>query len=181
MRVRRLAMAVVLLSFAGISWTTALAQEPTPMERLLGQYRCPVVDRLERIYAAGDPKKHPNEYLIIDIPPHPETYVQCVFYAQRKVYCEAASGYFLDTPDKPRTMRLPASAVDALGRLGFSTDDSKGNFSLDLDIAEPPDFNAIAELMLRALHDAYGAEADTRLRFHAPYARRAAGKCEPVS
>jgi hypothetical protein len=161
--------------------TAARAQEPTSLERFLAQYRCLVVDRLTRIYAAGDPEKHPDEFLIIDIPPHPETYVQCIFYAQRKLYCEAASGYFFDPPDKPRTMHLSANAIDALARLGFSADDSKGNFALYLNIAEPPDFNAIAELMLRALHDAYGAEAETRLRFHAPYARRATGKCEPVS
>jgi hypothetical protein len=176
----RFAMVVVLV-LAAMTWTAARAQEPTSLERFLAQYRCPVVDRLERIYAAGDPEKHRDKYLIIDIPPHPETYVQCIFYAQHKLYCEAASGYFLDAPDEPRTMRLPASAVDALGRLGFSTDDSKGNFALDLDIADAPDFNAIAELMLTALHDAYGANADTRLRFHAPYARRATGRCVPVS
>ncbi len=181
MFVRRFAILAALLNSIVATWTAAQAQEPTSLERLFNQYRCPIVDRLERIYAAGDPEKHPDEYLIIDIPPHPETYVQCLFYAQRKLYCETASGYFLDPPDKPRTMRLPANAIDALGRLGFSTDDSKGNFSVDLDIADPPDFNAIAELMLKALHEAYGAEAETKLRFHAPYARRATDKCEPVS
>jgi hypothetical protein len=160
---------------------TASAQEPTPLGRFLEQYRCPVVDRLERIYAMGDPKKHPDEYLIIDIPPHPETYVQCLFYAEGKLYCEAASGYFLNAPNEQRTMRLPGAAVEALGRLGFSTDDSNGNFRLDIDIPDPPDFTAIADLMLRALHDAYGAEAETELRFNAPYAPRASRRCVPVS
>jgi len=159
----------------------APAHEPTPLGQFLDQYHCPVVDRLERIYAVGDPKKHPDEYLIIDIPPRPETYVQCIFHAERKLYCEAASGYFLNAPNEPRTMRLPPTAVAALGRLGFSTDDSNGNFRLDIDTAEPPDFNAIADLMLTALHDAYGAQADTQLRFNAPYAPRASRKCVPVS
>jgi hypothetical protein len=95
--------------------------------------------------------------------------------------CEAASGYYLNAPTEPLTMHLPASAIDALGHLGFSTDDSQGNFRIDFDVAEPPDFDAIADLMLKALHDAYGADADTKLRFHAPYARRATAKCEPVS
>jgi hypothetical protein len=157
------------------------AEDSTSLEQFLAQYRCPVVDRLQRIYAAGDPVKHPDEYLIIDLPPYPEHYVQCVFYAPRKMLCEAASGYFLNAPDEPRTMHLSASAIAALGRLGFSTDDSKGNFRIDLDVAEPPDFNAIAELMLTALHDAFNAEANTKLRFHAPYARRATSKCTPVS
>jgi hypothetical protein len=178
----RVAKTLALPTFAAaMNLATAAAQEPTSLERFLDQYRCPVIDRLERIYAAGDPQQHPDEYLIIDLPPHPETYAQCVFYARRKLFCEAASGYFLDTPDKPRTMRLPAGAIEALGRLGFSTDDSKGNFAIDLDITEPPDFKAIADLMLKALHDAYGADVNSKLRFHAPYARRATRKCVPVS
>ena len=74
-----------------------------------------------------------------------------------------------------------ANAIAALGRLGFSTDDTNSNFKIDLDIAEPPDFNAIADLMLKALHEAYGADADTKLRFQAPYAERATRKCVPTS
>jgi len=178
----RVTKTAALLAFAAsMNLVTAAAQEPTPLERFLDQYRCPVIDRLERIYAVGDPDKHRDEYLIIDIPTQSETYVQCIFHASHKLYCEAASGYFLDAPGQPRTRRLPARAIDALGRLGFSTDDSKGNFNVDLDIGEPPDFKSLADLMLKALHDAYGAEAETKLRFHAPYARRATRKCVPVS
>jgi hypothetical protein len=177
MLARTFAAVTMLLSATDM----AAAQETASLEGLLTQYRCPVVDRLERIYAAGDPEKHPDEYLIIEIRPHPETYVQCVFYAKNKLYCEAASGFFLNAPTEPRTMHLSASSIAALARLGFSTDDAKGNFSIDLDISEPPDFNAIAELMLKALHAAYGADADTKLRFHAPYAERATRKCVPTS
>jgi len=36
-------------------------------------------------------------------------------------------------------------------------DDSKGNFKTDMSVADPPNFNAIADFMLRALHDGYGA------------------------
>jgi hypothetical protein len=82
--VRRFAVLAVLLNFVAMTWTIAQAQEPTSLERLLIQYRCPVVDRLERIYSAGDPVKHRDEYLIIDLPPHPERYVQCIFYAPKK-------------------------------------------------------------------------------------------------
>ena len=177
MLVRVLMTAALLLTPPGM----AAAQEPTPLEQFLLQYRCLVVDRLERIYATGDPEKYQDEYLIIDIPPHPETYVQCLFYAKKKLYCEAASGFFLNAANEPRTMRLPAGSIAALARLGFSTDDSNGNFRLDIDIADPPDFNAIADLMLKALHDAYGADADTKLRFQAPYAERATRKCVPTS
>jgi hypothetical protein len=77
-------------------------------------------------------------------------------------------------------MYLPPDAIGALGRLGFSTDDSNGNFEIEFDVADPPNFNAIADLMLKALYDGFGARAGTELAFEAPYARHAT-KCVPVS
>jgi hypothetical protein len=160
---------------------TAIAQDAATFQQLQLRYRCPIVDRLERIYAAGDPAINHDEYLIVDMPPGPETYVQCIFYRVDKIMCEAASGFYVNAPGQPRTAHLPASATAALAQLGFSTDDSQGNFRIDLDVANPPDFNAIAGLILRALHDAYGARAETKLDFHAPYAKRGTSKCTPVS
>lgn len=157
------------------------AQDATQLTKFLIKYRCPVVDRLERIYAKGDPIVYRDEYLIVYVPQRPEHYVQCLFHAPGKIYCEAASGFFLDPPGHSRTMRLSQDAIVALGQLGFSTDDSNGNFKVDLDITSPPDLNAIADLMLKALYDAFGARAETKLRFKAPYARRATSKCIPVS
>jgi hypothetical protein len=148
---------------------------------LLVQYRCPVVDRLERIYPTDDHADTQDNFLIIDFPDHPQDYVQCVFDSRTKMLCEASSGYFYDPPDKPRTYRLPASAIAALGRLGFSTDDSAGNFRIWLDVADPPDFNHIADFMLRALHDGYGARANMNLQFNAPLAPHSSSKCIPVS
>src|SRR5262249_49174338 len=98
-----------------------------------------------------------------------------------KILCEAASGFYYSKPGEPRTMRLSPEAVAALGQLGFSTDDSAGNFSIEFAVANPPDFNAIADFMLKALHDGYGARAETKLRFSAPFARRPTSKCIPVS
>ncbi len=43
-------------------------------------------------------------------------------------YCEASSGYYYNKEGTPRTFFLPREAIAALGRLGFSTDDSQGNF-----------------------------------------------------
>lgn len=172
-----LTMAVVLAAS-----TAAHAQDAaTTLHQLLLQYRCPIVDRLQRIYAEGDPEQHPDEYLIVDLPPFPEHYVQCLFYKRGRIYCEAASGFFLNAPGEPRTMYLPAAAIAALARLGFSTDDSKGNFSIDFEVTDPPDFGAIADLMLKALHDGFGARATTTLRFDAPYAPHGTSKCAPVS
>src|SRR6202035_4848264 len=100
------------------------------------------------------------------------------FDTRTKMLCEASSGFFYT---EPRSYWLPPQAVAALARLGFLTDDSTGNFRIWFDVADPPDFNAIADFMLKALHDGYGARADMALRFSAPFAPHASSKCIPVS
>lgn len=147
---------------------------------LLIQYRCPVVDRLEQIYQTGDPSDSQDNFLIIDFPDRPQDYVQCVFDSRTKMLCEASSGFFFAAPNEPRLYRLQAHAIAALGRLGFSTDDSAGNFRIWFDVADPPDFNAIADFMLKALNDGYAARADSTLQFSAPLAPHTSSKCIPV-
>jgi hypothetical protein len=51
-------------------------------------------------------------------------------------------------------------------------------FPHEFAVAARPDFNAIADLILTALHDGYGARATTRLRFR--FARRPNSSCIPV-
>ena len=174
---------VLSLPAALLASAVAMAQDVNSYQQLLGRYLCPVVDRLERIHAMGDPALHSDEYLIVAIDGRDETYVQCLFYLAdglEKIMCEAASGFYLTKPGQPRTVHLPADAIAALARLGFSTDDSKGNFRIDVD-ADPPDFRAIGELILKALHDAYGARAESKLLLVAPYAPKGTPKCVPVS
>jgi hypothetical protein len=171
----------VLIMLALVASAPAVAQDAATYRALLARYRCPIVDRLDRIYAVGDPAIHQDAFLIVDMPPGPETYVQCIFYRPDKIMCEAASGFYVSPPGQPRTAHLPPNAIAALAELGFSTDDSQGNFRIDLDVADPPDFNAIADLILKALHNAYGARAETKLDLHAPYAPRGTSKCVPVS
>jgi hypothetical protein len=162
---------------------TAAAAEDTAitLRDLLAQYHCPVVDRLEQIYRAA-PSSHPqNWFLIVYFAARTQDYVQCVFDPLTYMFCEAASGFYDHAASEPRTRRLPASAIAALGRLGFSTDDSAGNFQMSFDVAEPPDLNAIADLILKALHDAFDARAGVTLLIEAPLAPRPTGKCVPVS
>jgi hypothetical protein len=47
-------------------------------------------------------------------------------------------------------------------------------------VKEPPDFNAVADLILQALHDAFEARAGATLLIEAPLAPRPTGKCVPV-
>jgi hypothetical protein len=101
--------------------------------------------------------------------------------SRTRILCEASSGYYYNKDGATRTFFLPPDAIAALGRLGFSTDDSQGNFRYEAGIAEPPDLNAIADLILTALHDGYGARAEAELRFNAPFAPRSTSRCIPVS
>jgi hypothetical protein len=94
--------------------------------------------------------------------------------------CEASSGYYDSKPDQPRVYRLPAASITALGSLGFSTDDSAGNFQIWFDVPDPPDLNRIADFILKALHDGYGVRAGGKLEFNAPAAPRTSTQCVPV-
>jgi hypothetical protein len=148
---------------------------------LVVEYRCPVVDRLQQIYAAIDHAHPQNLFLIIYLAGRPQDYVQCVFDTRTRMLCEASSGYFDSKPSEPRAYRLPASSIAALGRLGFSTDDSAGNFEIWFDVPNPPDLTRIADFTLKALHDGYGARARGKLEFNAPLAPYVSSQCIPLS
>ncbi len=154
---------------------------PATLRDLFVQYRCPVVDRLEQIYRAADANDPQNWFLIVEFAAKPSDYVQCVFDTKTRMLCEAASGFYDEVASKPRTRWLPKDAVAALGRLGFSTDDSEGNFQIWFDVAARPDFGAIAEFILSALHDGFAARANDALQFQAPLAPDAKKVCVPVS
>jgi hypothetical protein len=160
----------------------AAAQSAATLRALLVEYRCPVVDRLERIHEAGDPASALDRFLAVTVPEHPHGYVQCMFREQRmRLLCEASSGFYFGKAGEPRRFYLSPEAIVSLNALGFDVDDSEGNFRANFDIAADPDFNAIADFILKALHDGYGARAESVLRFNAPFARRATSKCVPVS
>jgi hypothetical protein len=172
-------LVTMVVSFAA---SGAFAQDQTGLRALLAAYRCPVVDRLERIYESGDPSVHVDRYLAVTVPEHPHGYVQCMFHDHNtKLLCEASSGFYFAKPGEPRTFRLRPEAIAALGRLGFSTDDSQGNFRVEIEVGAPPDFNLIADYILLGLHGGYGARADSALRFNAPFAPRESSSCKPVS
>lgn len=159
----------------------AAAQQPDAFHDLLVQYRCPVVDRLQQIYAAADSSDPQNWFLIVYFAARSNDYVQCVFDPKTYMFCEAASGFYDGVATQPRTRWLSKDAVTALGRLGFSTDDTADNFRIGFDVADPPDFNRIAEFILKALHDGFGARANDDLEFNAPLAPHPTTKCNPVS
>ncbi|WP_158807912.1 hypothetical protein [Beijerinckia sp. L45] len=167
-----------------VLWTALAAPAraaPDPYREYLDKYRCPVADRLQRLYEAGDPAVTRDRFLVIELLEHKFGYVQCLFHDhETRLTCEAASGFWYDKADVPRRMFLAPVKIAALARLGFSTDDSHGNFSLDRPVPEPVDFTAIADLMLKALYDGYDARVDKTLTFIAPFAPGLTLACDPV-
>jgi len=180
MRARGILLAATLMTL--IVPAAAWANDPAAtLRELLVQYRCPVVDRLEQMYQAVGASGPRNPFLIIELAARPQDYVQCVFNSATRMLCEASSGFYHGIPGQPRTYRLAPNALAALAHLGFSTDDSAGNFQISFDVSSPPDLNRIADLMLKTLHDGYGARAGVSLLFNVPLAPRATSKCIPVS
>jgi hypothetical protein len=152
---------------------------PDPLLEYLEKYRCPVADRLSRLFDAGDPAQSRNRFIAVTLPDR--GYVQCRFHdSETRMQCEASSGFYETKPGALRTAYLAADKIAALGRLGFSTDDSQGNFSLDVAVPKEPDFGAIADLILKALYDGYDARADKALLFTAPFAPGLTLACDPV-
>ena len=181
-RVSHVCRAAAAAAIALVLSFTGVAAPRASLRALLVEYRCPVVDRLERIYEYGDPTVEMDRFIAVNLEGHPHGYVQCMFVQnQTRMVCEAASGFYFDEPGKPRTFRLHQNAIDALASLGFSTDDSNGNFQHEFDVGPVPDFNAIADFILGALHDGYGARADSQLTFNVPFAPQPTSRCIPLS
>jgi hypothetical protein len=170
--------AAVIASAILLMLSAAGAQISDSLRALLVEYRCPIVDRLDRIYEHASPNDYRDRFLAVTLSGHP----QCLFAENRTwLLCEASSGYYYNRSGVPRTFYLAPDAIASLGRLGFSTDDTAGNFRYQARLGPLPDLNAIADLILTALHDGYGARAQSRLTFNAPFAPRATSKCIPVS
>ena len=155
-------------------------RRPAALRALIERYRCPIYDRLVRIHDAGDPASDRDRYIAISVPDG--HYVQCKFHDRVMwLYCEAASGFYEAAPGAPRTAHLPPAAIAGLARLGFSTDDSAGNFRLDREVGARPDYRALADLILTALHVGYDAQASMELRIDAPFAPLPGSTCDATS
>jgi hypothetical protein len=177
----RLAVLAVAAIMGGLVADAATAEMSPGFRQFLAVYRCDVVHRLEQIYATGDPASTRDRYIAITVPEHPHGYVQCMFYDhQTKLLCEASSGFYFMKSGEPR-FHQPPQTIATLAQLGFSTDDSAGNFRTDFDLTALPDFNAMADFILRTLFDGYGARPETNLKFNVPFAPRMPSTCIPVS
>jgi hypothetical protein len=148
-------------------------------------YRCVVTELLARVHAHSHPEGS-DRFLVLENA-YTGRYMQCLYFNHdRQMLCEAASGWWDEKGNGPNFKpKLAAAQILALSRLGFSTDASHGNFQKYLHFRGAPDFSGVADLMLSALYEGYGAGVMTGVRGYAPFAMRERllpqNRCIPVS
>ncbi|HLH12997.1 MAG TPA: hypothetical protein VKV77_14125 [Methylovirgula sp.] len=165
-RLRRALLALAVALAFVVAPRSAVAEDDS-LGAFLSAYRCPVTLRLAAIHARGDRKREDQRFLILALGQGETDYVQCEFFDKdRQMMCEAASGYYYAPKGAPRTVYLPADSVAALAKLGFSTDDSHGNFQRVMTTPSPSDFSTVADLLLSALYQSYGARLKSKIEVH---------------
>jgi hypothetical protein len=177
------ALCACLLLPATVSISRAQPAQVENEQRFVDIYRCAVLKRLDFIHTHGDLKKH-GRFFVVDLPDSPLTqnYVQCLFIDHdMRMLCEAASGYYFDKPGKPRTAYVPRKSIAALAELGFSTDDSHGNFQRMMPTPDETGRLAVSELVLKALYRGYGGRIGNRLMVTTPLAGEKETPLKPLS
>jgi hypothetical protein len=145
------------------------------------RHRCAVVARLDAIHRRGPVDESRDRFIVVSLRDQPQHYVQCMF-ADRdsRMFCEAASGAY--GPSGESGLRLDAPAREALRALRFVQDNPRENYARTIDLGDPPDLELAADLMLSALHEAYGAHPGSELQIEAPKGGKPETECgTPVS
>ena len=165
-RVVRLAIAAAVALDTSAAWAS-----DTELSAYLDRYRCPIVERLKWIHATLPRAK--DRYLILGVRQAPQAYVQCLFLDNdTRVLCEASSGFYATLAGETRLYRPSPTARAALKKLGFSMDDSDGNYQRMLVICGDGDLKTVADLMLSALYVGYAVrEPSVTVEADAPLAR----------
>jgi hypothetical protein len=164
--------ALLLACTACASGDSATAKPPDTLGELMDVHRCETIVRLEQVRsskeAAGQPKKK-DRYIVLSSARNQNHFVQCIFIDDdARMLCEASSGFYVrNRPETPKPF-LGTPARDALVSLGFSSDDSDGNFQHFVDMKPGNSLETVADLVLTALHNGYGVRRLTKLTFMAP-------------
>jgi hypothetical protein len=161
---------------AGLLPRPATAQSAETRAALLAARQCTLAAQLRAVRGRPSAFKHRDRFLVLSVKARPQSYVQCMFTDRDRLYCEASSFYYAEAGTR-RTVYMASEAMAALEKLGFGTGPEQKNFPYERALGSPPDFDAIATLMLTALHDAYGAREDTELETYAPFADNVVAAC----
>jgi hypothetical protein len=172
---RRICISIALVLFAA---TSAEAEGDDARDAFIEAYRCTVIEILTSIQGRNPAT---SRYLLLAVPNRTPSYVQCLFSPDRRqIYCEADSGFYQNKEGEPRTVFLSAEDKAKLARLGFSLDDSKGNFPQMMDVRAVGAFGRVADVLLGALYDVYGARLNTPIEAKSPFLP-ALGTLKPLS
>jgi hypothetical protein len=170
---RALASALALTMAAPTSAFARRVADVDDLAAFLAAYHCSLMKRLARLEDPDVRKDMADDRFLIlanEDRPAEENYVQCIVAPDdTETYCEASSGFYAAETAGPRTTFLPPAAVATLARLGFSTDDSKGNFQRKWkNAAGRPDLDALADIMLSTLYAAFGARRNAAIIVNSP-------------
>jgi hypothetical protein len=151
-RLRRLRTPTALA--ASLAFAAPAFGETSDVEVFVMIHRCEVLTVLTMLYETSG---HPiDRYLILGWTPLDRDYVQCEFEPDNSaILCEASSEFYYKDG-----WRVSAEGKAALARLGFSMDDSKGNYAQSLDLEGRPNLEKTAQLMLTALYVGYHGRPD---------------------
>jgi T3SS (YopN, CesT) and YbjN peptide-binding chaperone 3 len=153
------------------------------LDDFVATYQCSLAGLIAKIHAHGQPEDQ-DRFIILSLPRPIAAYVQCLFgNKDREGLCEASSGWWNNSWEKPH---FTPAQLAALSQLGFSTDGSHGNFKQRMHFpADGPEPYALATLLLRALHEGYGARKEMPIKVVAPFALRHGflprQRCVPIS
>ena len=178
--------AAVLVGIQILS-SAALAQAggDDGLKAFLDAYRCAMTDRLAYLHQLSP--KETDRFIVVELADTPTSYAQCLFLKDnRTVFCEAASGYYIEPVDTPRTKYLSAESKAVLKDLGFSMDDSKSNFRRTSRLPRNNSYDGFADLLLTIMYRVYGARMDTKLAVETPLLGEKdspllKAACEPLS
>ena len=161
-------MRTALASLAILSGI-ASAQADDSLRDLLATRRCAVSALLRATYAQARALPEDQRFFIIRVQKKLDAYVRCRFADRApKVACEASPAYYEEGNDHPLYVFLPPERIAALAKLGFAP----GPAANLIYTGDKLDFDAIAGLMLTALHDGFGVRAETALDETAPLTNR---------
>jgi hypothetical protein len=160
--------AMLVLATSPALAAPAAAGDPGTRAPFIREHRCAVVERLDAIHRRGPVDVSRDRFIVVAPHGQAQRYVQCIFQDRdTRMFCEAASGAY--GPPGRRRLRLDATARQALAALGYVQADPAENFSRLVELGSPPDTGIAADLMLAALHDAYGARPGDILDIEDPH------------
>jgi len=174
-----LAVIAAMAFFADVS--AAMADDG--LDDFVATYQCSLAGLIAKIHAHSQPEDQ-DRFVVLALPGPTAAYVQCAFeHKDRDGLCEASSGWWNNSWEKPH---FTPAQLSALAQLGFSTNGSHGNFQRYMHFpSDGPDPYTLAGLMLSALYEGYGARKDMRIEVVAPFALRHGflphQRCVPIS